>query len=45
MSMVITAENFTVIRGEEHCEKRCHKRTDRRTDGRTEVFLGQLGRS
>ena len=48
--LVITAENFLMIRWEEHCENgRCDIRRDRRTDGRTngrrEPFLKLLGRS
>ena len=35
-SLVITPDNFMMIRWWEHSKKRCDRRTDRRTDGRTE---------
>ena len=46
LSLVITLENFMMIRWQEHCQKRVTDRqTDGRTDGRKEVFLELLGRS
>ena len=36
LTMVITPENFMMIRWWEHGEKRCDRRTDRQTDGRTD---------
>ena len=36
LSLVITPENFMMIRWWEHGEKRCDGRTDRRTDGQTD---------
>ena len=46
LSMVMTPENFMIIRWGDHCEK-CVTggQTDGRTDRRTEVFLELLGRS
>ena len=48
LSMVITPENFVMIRWKEHDEigvtdRQTDRQTDRRTDGRTEVFLELLG--
>ena len=34
LSMVISPENFRMMRWQEHCQKRCDRRTDRQTDGR-----------
>ena len=46
MSMVITPENFMLIRWWEHSEKRVMDRqTDGQTDGQTEPFIELLGRS
>ena len=51
LSLLITPENFMMIRWQEHCEKgvtdgRTDWRTDRWTDGRSaEVFLELLGPS
>ena len=42
LSIVITPENFMMIRWQEHCEKGV---TDGWTDARIEVFLQLLGRS
>ena len=39
LSLVITPENFMMIRWWEHGEKRCDGRTDRRTDRRTEPVI------
>ena len=46
LSLVITPENFVMIRWEEHSEKGVTDRlTDGQTDGQKEVFLELLGRS
>ena len=46
LSMVITPENFMMIRWPEHSQKGVTDRqTDRQTDGQKEVFLELLGRS
>ena len=46
VSMVITSENFMMIRSQEHSEKGVTgRRTDGQTDGRTEPFIELLGRS
>ena len=50
LSLVITPENFMMIRWWEHSQKgvtggRTEGRTDGRTDGRTEPFIELLGRS
>ena len=40
LSMVITPENFKMIRWEEHCQKGVtDRRTDGQTDGRTEISV------
>ena len=46
LSLVITPENFMMIRWWEHSQKGVtNRRTDRQTDGRTEPFIELLGRS
>ena len=50
LSLVITPENFMMIRWWEHSQKgvtdgRTDSQTDRQTDGRTEPFIELLGRS
>ena len=47
LSMVITTENFRMVRWQEHCQKvwRTDGQRDERTDRGKEVFLELLGRS